>query len=124
MKAAIKNVDSPDIREDFHSFLPDDSENFGFYLELEIGPDNQDGSELFGVTVCTPQWLSRKYGKTDVIIGRHYLIVFEYDFDRIMERIRSYVQNCQGENWNEIAQKVGRLAHWEFEDYRPHPSET
>jgi hypothetical protein len=28
------------------------------------------------------------------------------------------VANCEGDTWQQVALKVGRLGHWEFEDYR------
>jgi hypothetical protein len=45
------------------------------------------------------------------------LIVFEYNYKRIFNRIKSYIEKCTGDNWNRIAEQVGRLGNWEFEDY-------
>ena len=47
------------------------------------------------------------------------LVVLEYDLDLIKERIVSYVEGCTGKDFWEIAQKISRIASWEFEDYQP-----
>jgi len=45
-----------------------------------VGPKDQPGEESFDVEVCTPKFLLNRYGREEVIIGRHFLIVFEYDW--------------------------------------------
>ena len=40
-----------------------------------------------------------------------------YDIDRIESFIRDYVESAGFETWDEFGEYVGRLAHWEFEDY-------
>lgn len=118
MKPAIKSIISPDI-EDLSNYVPKEQDNFGFLLQLLIGPENEAGMESFEVTVCTPTWLSTKYEKTEIISGRHCLIVFEYNYDRMMSVINSYVTQCNGNSWKDVALKLARFAKWEFEDYVP-----
>ena len=100
-----------------NQFSPTDPENFSFLLELMVGPENADGAEIFDVQVCTPKWFLSTMKKNDVILGRHFLIVLEYDFDRIINRVRHLIETCTGNNWDEVAEKVSRIGHWEFEDY-------
>jgi hypothetical protein len=119
MRAEIKDMWSPDV-DDLEAYQPEDSDCFGLALDLMIGPHELDGMESFQLTLCTPQWLIGKYSRDDVIIGRHFLIVFEYNYDRIVHRIRSYVEHCTGDTWHEVAEKVARLGLWEFEDYVPY----
>jgi hypothetical protein len=114
--AELKSIISPDII-DLKSYFPEDPESFSFMLQLLIGPKNQDGAESFQVEVCTPQWLSQHFAEEEIIIGRHYLIVFEYNYERLINRINKYLQLCSGETWKDVAEKVGRLGLWEFEDY-------
>jgi hypothetical protein len=47
--------------------------------------------------------------------------VRRYNFPRIEGFIRHYVDECSGETWEEIAEKLARLGKWEFEDYRESP---
>lgn len=55
----------------------------------------------------------------DIVSGRHYLLVRRYDLEAIRRYLHKYAQHCGGSNWGEVAQKLGRLGMWEFEDYKP-----
>lgn len=116
MQAKVVDIESPEI-QDFYNYKPEDPEVFAFLLQISVTAENLQGEEIFDVQVCTPLWLLSKYNKDEVIIGRHLLIVFEYNFSRIKKRIVSYIESCFGETWTEVAQKVGRIGYWEFEDY-------
>ncbi len=82
-----------------------------------IGPEGGEGEESFDVTVCSPKWFLEKYGKEDVIVGRHHVVLLEYDYGRLMRTIETFCRNCEGATWHELALKLGRLGKWEFEDY-------
>jgi hypothetical protein len=116
MKAVLKGYSSPDV-DALPDYAPENKKSFGFLLQLFVGPDDADGYEAFDVVVCTPKWLADTHGKDEVVIGRHYLIVFAYNFERIMEEIEAFLDTCTGATWHEVALKVGRLGYWEFEDY-------
>jgi hypothetical protein len=116
MHAVIKYIHSPDIK-DLPTYKPEDSESFSFLLQVMVGPNNQEGEESFDIEVVTPKYLLEKYDDNEILIGRHRLIVFRYDWNRIMHTVNRYCESCTGETWDEIAEKVGRLGRWEFEDY-------
>src|SRR5262245_20876273 len=99
------------------TYLPEEVDCFFLQVRVIVGPQSQPGEESFDVRVCTPKWLLKQHGKEDVIVGRHLLIVFQYDFDRIRAAIVNFCESCTGESWREVAEKVGRLGYWEFEDY-------
>lgn len=117
MKAMLKNLFSTDIN-DLANFSPPDPTNFGFPLHLLVGPEGEDGMESFQVVVCTPTWLRETYGNDAVIIGRHYILMFEFNYEKIVNTIKVFLDQCIGETWGEVAEKVARLGKWEFEDYR------
>jgi hypothetical protein len=117
MRAKINSFHSADIN-DLFNFKPQDPENFCFLLEMMIGPDCEEGEESFGIQVCTPIWLLSIMKKEDVIPGRHFLIVLEYNFERIYKKIKHLIENCTGADWSEVAEKVSRIGYWEFEDYQ------
>jgi hypothetical protein len=113
MKAKIKSITSPDVA-DLKGYKPDDPQNFSLLLQLFIGPSQDDGEEMFSIELCTPQWLIDHYQSDGCVWGIHRLIVFEYNYSRIIEKIQSYVAACEGENWSAIAQKLAIIAAWEF----------
>ena len=83
-----------------------------------VGPKDQPVQESFGVTVCTPRWLLSKYDENQMILGKDKLIVFKFNMEAILNRIKRLFNNCGGNDWNEIAIKLSRIGHWEFENYQ------
>jgi hypothetical protein len=81
-----------------------------------VGPSTSEGEESFDICVCSPEWLQQEH---QPIIGRHLLIVNHFDWPSIEAFLELKVAECSGTSWDEVAEKVGRLGHWEFEDYRP-----
>jgi hypothetical protein len=63
-------------------------------------------------------WLIDKYDENETILGRHKLIVFKYDRERIFARVKKIFDGCVENTWQEIANKLSRAGHWEFEDYQ------
>ena len=116
MQPKLKLIHSPDI-DNLEKFNPDDPEKFSLLLQLFIIVEDNDSGESFDVTVCTPKWLTEHYNQDDIIVGAHHLIVFEYNYPNIVRRINKYLMHCSGNTWREVAEKVGRLGKWEFEDY-------
>jgi len=122
IKAVLRDLHSPDA-SDLKSYVPDEPTCFSILLQVFVGSDDSPGQDSFDVVVCTPTWLAKKVlpGEGGILVGRHYLIVEDYDFERIEHFLMQYVNRCTGETWQEVAEKVGRLGKWEFEDYhKPH----
>jgi len=115
MRAKLKEFYSLDF--DLNSYWPDQLDNFGFWVRAMVGPEDGEGSESFDIQVCTPEWLKSRYSDDEVLSGRHMLIVFEYDLDKIKNKVSSYCDSCSGKTWQEIAGKLSRIGYWEFEDY-------
>ena len=115
MKAKLRRLHSADV--DLQSYRPDNPESFGFFIEFFAGPENGEGDDAFGITVCTLPWL--KVNRPDeIFFGKNYLIVDRYDIVKIESFLSKYCDRCVGDTWIEVASKIGRIAAWEFEDYR------
>jgi hypothetical protein len=117
MRATIKRCHSPDI-DDLRTFAPT-GRDFGFLLQILVGPLDHDGEETFDIVVCTAGWLAQRLTDSP-LSGRGYLFVRSYDFPTIEAYLRRHVEAASGTTWEEIASKLSRLAHWEFDDY-PEP---
>jgi hypothetical protein len=117
MTGKVRLLHSPDIA-DLEAWAPPDPNSFGFLLQVIAGPDSGEGEESFDVELCTPAWLERRYGTEAVVLGAYHLIVFKYNYPKIRDFIETFVRNCSGASWREVAEKIGRLGRWEFEDYR------
>ena len=119
--AEVKGIYTIDM-EELEKYKPEDCECFRISIRAMVGPRGSEGQESFDVNVCTPAWLGKEVAQEGFVIGRHYLIVSNYDPSFIKRIIRKFVERWSGESWHEVAQKVSRIGYWEFEDYRASPS--
>jgi len=119
MKSSIKSWSSPDV-EDLELYRPAKADCFGFLIELLIGSTESEGEDIFGIVVCTPDWLKDQMSKDpdSITIGRGYLFVQRYDYEKIFQAIRRLFENCESSSWEDIANRLSRIASWEFEDYK------
>jgi hypothetical protein len=116
MLSEVKGIMSTEIF-DLENYRPDDYENFSFLLTITVGPKGEIGTEYFDVDVCTPKWLLENQ-HDNVILGKGKIIVFKCDMKMILKRIRALFDGVVGKDWNDIAIKLSRIGHWEFEDYK------
>lgn len=121
MKPIIKSYHSLEMFYVDEDYRPEDLTNFGFTFELQIGMDNSKVEEVFSFFVCSPKWLLEHCSKEEVMLGLHYLIMAEFDFKLLIEWLNAYVNNCTGETWEEIVQKLSRLGRWESDDFTKWP---
>jgi Immunity protein 8 len=116
MKAKLKSWYCPDI-DDLSNYSPPQFDNFCMLFTVMVGPAEKEGYESFDIQVCTPKWLECNIKKNGFICGRHFLIVLEFEYESLINKIRNLIESCEGKNWDEVAQKVSRIGYWEFEDY-------
>ena len=121
MRAQLKGLHSPDVH-DLEKFAPELADDFGFLLQLMVGPEGEPGVESFDVMICTPEWLKRNFKASDFVIGCHRLIVFEYNYARLRAFFARCCEKCVADTWLEITSQLSRLGRWEFEDYTPSES--
>jgi len=112
MRPVLRRLHSPDV-EELRTFEPPDPA-FAILVQLLVGPSEAPGEESFDLVVCSPEWL-RAQGRP--IIGRHHLIVPNFNYDDLLSLVENYLERSTGSDWKEVACKVGRLGRWEFEDY-------
>jgi hypothetical protein len=117
VKAELKRLHSPDI-DDLKNYSPSDKECFGFLLQIMVGVQDKEGEESFDVVVCTPQWLLLKYQRNGLFFALHHLIMFQYDYTMLFSKLKSYIDNIHGDNWNDIAHKISYIGKWEFQNYK------
>jgi hypothetical protein len=104
--------------EALEAYKPAEPENFSLILRLIIGPNGQPGEESFDIRVCTPASLLEECTANGFALGRHRLIVRDYDPSLIMNAVRKLVASCSGLSWADVGAKLARIAYWEFEGYQ------
>jgi hypothetical protein len=118
MKMAIRKFHSPDV-DDLAKWSPETPTDFAILLQVIGGPEQSPAEESFDILVGTPRALSQEIAENGPVMGRHHLFVETWDWPSIESFIRTYTNNIDGANWGEVAQLMGRLGQWEFEDYQP-----
>lgn len=116
MRAEIKYFEWTDL----HRSAVPASELRSTLLVFAAGPLDGPGEEIFHVTICTPEGLAEMVARDGVVIGRHLMFVASIDTGLVEATIRDRLRRVEGETWSELAEKIGRLGYWEFEDYTPH----
>ena len=117
MKAILKDFYSTDVDTPLINYIPSSPDNFGFLARLVIGEETLGGEESFDIFICTPLWLISNHKLSDIIIGRYYLIVFEYNYKNIYNKLKNTIEDIEADTWDEIGLKIGCIGKWEFEEY-------
>lgn len=117
MKPVIKSMwmDNPDYS--LEDYAPENSNCFGFWIEIRIGVSDKCGGDDFRILVCTPEWIRFEFSSQKAVPGRHMLIFFKYDLVEIKRSIAKIIEACDGSSWDVISNKISRFAAYEFEDY-------
>ena len=119
MQACLKQIYSYDIDEELESYTPVIADNFGFNIRLIVGEKDLGGEESVDIFLCTPKWLLNNHSKSDIVIARHYIIVFEFNYERIFNELKKIINSITGNDWEKIGIQLSQLGRWEFEDYQP-----
>lgn len=119
MQAILKQIYSYDIDENLEDYIPLEADNFGFNIRLIVGEKDLGGEESVDIFLCTPKWLQNNHLKSDIIIARHYMIVFEFNYERIFNKLKKIINSMIGDNWEQIGVQLSRIGMWEFDDYQP-----
>jgi hypothetical protein len=118
MRAKLQSLRSPDAF-DLKSYAPDDPANFGILVEATIGSSGEPGGDVFSFEVCTSSWLGQEWLQDNYRFGRHLLLLKKYDYNILWNAIEKLCNSVEEADWEQVAQKLGRYGHWEFEEYKP-----
>lgn len=89
-------------------------------LVFHAGPVGGPGDETFHVSVCTPTALTALLARDGIVVGRHLLLVERIDRSRVEAFLADRLRRVDGDSWEVLAEKIGRIGYWEFEDYTPY----
>lgn len=106
---------SPDI-EQVWKWQPDDPKKVYFLLEIEIGLQGKNGSDLFQLIIATPNALADIPFSS--MFGRGILIVKRYGWPEVQVAIEEILEKCQGDEWINVASKLNKYFIWEYDDHQ------
>ncbi|AZI14723.1 Imm8 family immunity protein [Avibacterium paragallinarum] len=118
MKAKLHRMMDIAGQIDLETYKPENEKLVNVYILLDIGPDDgTDAADYFEFKVHSIEWLRLYQPKPEIL--RHIMVVDRYDFKAIKDYVHYCIEKCDGDSWDEIALKLSRYFHWEFEDYVP-----
>ena len=89
----------------------------GGWINFRVGSPGTLGADDFRVFVCTPGWICKNLELKPHIWGLHILIIQEFSEKIIESALRDAIDREDAKSWLEIAGKLAKLAHWEFDGY-------
>lgn len=117
MRAELRRLHSPDA--DLKCFVPAQEDNFSVLVQAMVGHRGSEAEESFSFIVCTPAWMQENLvGIGKPTFGATHLFVNSFDYDQVETALSNLCRSIEGEDWNEIAAKLGRFGAWEFADYQ------
>ena len=111
MKPIIISYDCTDY-DPIEKWVPDNPTDVDFWMNFTIGPDIK-GGDNFQIHIVTPNNLQGKNA------DKYALVIRNYSWPVVLNNIENILENCQGENWSEVSEKLSQLMYWEFENYQP-----
>ena len=84
------------------------------WFTVSIGPVGEPSTDLFQVAVATPQGISGRRDRRR-FVG---LVVDRFESAEIERVIREFVASIEGLCEQEVAERLGRVMHWESAGYR------
>lgn len=118
VRAKVKGIYTSDMDE-LEVYLPTDPSRFSVTVRAMVGPAEIEGEESFDLNVCTVKWLEERVEHETFVLGIHRLFVKEYNPMEIRRYITRTLEQFSGATWKDVAEKISRVAYWEFEGYRP-----
>lgn len=111
----INSISSTEV--DLRSWYPESNEDVLICLDLAISfSDNEDGTNLFYVTLATPEAL-RKNAEGFLLADNKTLVVSEYSYRHIVEELNSILKKCSRKDWEQSCEALQHYFQWEYEDY-------
>lgn len=117
MRPRIRSI-SANHYEDFETFQPKNPTNFAIEVRVMIGTEQGEGEESFDFSVCTPDWLQAQCDETGYFFAGRRLVVDHWDVSLVRRFLDKRISTIVADSWSELADKISRFSHWEFEDYR------
>lgn len=116
MKAFLDGIFSIDLPNGPPQ-LPEDPSNCWIVVQADIGVIGGSGADTFTFNVCTLKKLQHILNQEEYQLGRHLVLVEEFDWEVIERAIKNLLAPLQADDWESLATKIGRFGEWEFEDY-------
>jgi hypothetical protein len=114
MEAQLRFIESNDTL-DWETFAeresPDPWNDWGWFT-VGVGPENEQGADLFQVVVCTA---AAKHKTIDGNKAFRGIVVESFDPETIKIRLHEFVDSVSGLDWPDCVRQLQAALHWEYE---------
>ena len=117
MRAEIKSW-YVEESEDLSTYEIDAPACFGYSLTFAVGPVNENGEDYFEVFVASASYLAQRDSTQSPAFLRHIILAPDYNIPAAVALVEKYLSSLKENTWVELATKINRVIHWEFEDYK------
>lgn len=124
MQGELRELVSLDAPDGLDQWQPDDASSFGILIDATVGPavsavgwPGSEGGDLFRVKVVGPEFFASDPPGKGYRWGHGYLVVDRWDFEMVKRVIADVCRRAEGDDWDAVARKLGRIMSWEFEEY-------
>jgi len=113
----IESISSTEVEVYLGSWYPASNDDVFICGDLEIGfSDNDDGTNLFYVTLATPEAL-RKNAQGFLLADNKTLVVSGYSYGNIVKELNNILKKCSRKDWEQSCEVLRHYFQWEYEDY-------
>jgi hypothetical protein len=97
--------------------LPESEEEKDFFVSitLAIGPENEEGADLFYFYVVSPARLVKILSGKSFVLGKDKIILEKFDQNLVEREITKILEQCSRNTWSETAQALNRFLFWEYD---------
>lgn len=118
VRAKLKGLDANGaLGSELRNFKPEDPEHFSIAVTASIGPADDNGAELFELTVCSSGFVGREPLPEGFEFRRGTLLLDRWDLGLAERAISDLCRRTEGYFWRDVAIKLTRYLLWEFEDH-------
>ena len=114
MQAKLRFIESNDTL-DWETFAeresPDQWNDWGWFT-LGVGPEDEQGTDLFQVVVCTPASKHKTIDRHEEFRG---IVVDSFDPEAIKTALHDFVDSISGLDWPGCVQQLQVTLRWEYE---------
>jgi len=119
MRAELRALDTADAEGgDLRAFRPEDGEHFTLAVTAFHWPGERPRRRAISIHCLLSELVGRGATPEALCVSAAQLPLDRWDPELVERAIGDLCRRTEGENWHDIAVKLARYGHWEFEDYR------
>ncbi len=119
VRLTLKSVTSSEVELGLDLWFPENNAELFLCLDLEISfNDDEIGSNMFYVTLATPESLRKFRPINYALVKNHTLVVNNYNYQNLIEVLNSILVECTSTTYEESCILLQRYFKWEYDSFK------